>query len=200
MRIWAQLGKECTPVNQIPGGELAKKFQKVVEENPGPVKVKIQEQGGVPVKTKIQRNNPGRTKGCDSKDCLTCKHGRGKGGDCRRNGVGHELACDLCGEKNVCYVGETGQNAYTRGLKHTANYKGKLSDSPLWKHAQMTHSGSLDVSYSMKVVRYFKEPLTRQVNEAVRIANCGATSQLNSKTEWHGPATVRLVAEGGGWG
>ena len=121
MRIWAQLGKECTPVNPTPGGELAKKFLKAVEENPGPVKVKIQEQGGVPVKTKIQKNNPGRTKGCDSKDCLTCKHGRGKGGDCRRNGVGPELACDLCREKNVCYVGETGQNAYTRGLKHTAN-------------------------------------------------------------------------------
>ena len=68
-------------------------------------------------------------------------------------------------------------------LLHTANYRGKLSDYPLWKHAQMTHSGSLDVSYSMKVVRYFKEPLTRQVNEAVRIANCGASTKLNSNKE-----------------
>ena len=52
----------------------------------------------------------------------------------------------------------------------------------------------------MKVVKYFREPLTRQVNEAVRISKCEAATQLNSKTEWHGPATVRLVAEGGGWG
>ena len=40
---------------------------------------------------------------------------------------------------------------------------------------------------------------TRQVNEAVMIANCGSTTQLNSKAKWHGPATVRLVAEGVGW-
>ena len=187
-------------VNPTPGGELAKKFQKVVEENPGPVRIKIQEQGGVPVKSMVQNTNPGRTIGCDSRDCLACKHGKGKGGECRRNGVGYELACDLCGGQNVCYIGETGQNVYTRGLKHTANFRGKHSDSPLWKHSQLEHQGSLDVSFSMKVVRYFREPLTRQVNEAVRISKYGAATQLNSKTEWHGPATVRLVAEGGGWG
>ena len=54
--------------------------------------------------------------------------------------------------------------------------------------------------FSMEVKKYFTEPLTRQVNEAVRISTCKATTQLNSKTEWHGPATVRLVPEGGGWG
>jgi hypothetical protein len=114
--------------------------------------------------------------------------------------VGYVLICDLCGADEVCYVGETGQNAYTRGLKHMANYRGKQADSPLWKHAQMTHGGSMEVSYSMKVEKCFMDPLTRQVNEAVRIANCESTTQLNSKAEWHGPATVRLVAEGGGWG
>ena len=41
------------------------------------------------------------------------------------------------------------------------------------------------------------EPL-RQVNTAFRIANRESTTQLNSKAEWHGPATVRLVADGGG--
>ena len=77
-----------------------------------------------------------------------------------------------------------------------ANYRGKQSDSPLWKHAQMSHQGRLDVSYSMKVEGCFRDS---QVNEAVRIANCKSATQLNSKAECHGPATVRLVAEGGGW-
>ena len=113
---------------------------------------------------------------------------------------GYELACDMCGGQNVCYVGESGQNVYTRGLKHMANYRGKHADSPLWKHAQLKHNGSLTVSFSMKIVKCFRDPLTRQINEAVRITNCTAETQLNSKTEWHGPATVRLVAEGGGWG
>ena len=81
-----------------------------------------------------------------------------------------------------------------------ANYRGRQSDSPLWKHSQMSQWGSRDVSYSMKLEGCFRDPLTRQVNEAMRIANCKSTTQLNSKAEWHGPATVRLVAEGGGWG
>jgi hypothetical protein len=186
-------------VNPTPGGELATRLQCVINENPGPVKIKIQQQGGIQVKTRLQKTNPGRTKGCNSEDCLACKHGRGKGGECRRNNVGYILICDLCGGENVCYVGETGQNVYTRGLRHMTNYRGKHQDSPLWKHAQIAHGGNPDFSFSMKVVKTFKDPLTRQVNEAVRIANCSAAIQLNSKTEWHGPATVRLVAEGGGW-
>ena len=152
------------------------------------------------MKRKLQKTNPGRTVGCDSSDCLACKNGKGEGGDCRRNSVGYNLVCDLCGGDNVCYVGETGQNVYTRGLKHMTNYKGKHSDSPLWKHAQDKHASSLNLSFSMKVMKCFRDPLTRQVNESIRINNCVAPTQLNSKTEWHGPATVRLVAEGGGWG
>jgi hypothetical protein len=69
-------------------------------------------------------------------------------------------------------------------------------DSPLWKHAKMIHVGAEAVSFSMKVNTSFRDPLTRQINEALRISNCSATTQLNSRTEWHGPATVCLVAEG----
>ena len=108
--------------------------------------------------------------------------------------------CDEYGEDEVSYVGEMGQNVFTRGLRHMAGYSGKHQDSPLWKHALVAHGGSTRVSYSMKVVKSFRDPLSRQVNEAVRISNCTAATQLNSKTEWHGPATVRLVAEGGGFG
>ena len=54
---------------------------------------------------------------------------------------------------------------YTRGLKHMANYRGKVTDSPLWKHSQMEHGGRMDVSYSMKVIKVFRDTLTRQVKE-----------------------------------
>ena len=113
--------------------------------------------------------------------------------------MGYDQVCDVCGGKNVGYVVETGQNNYTRGLKHMANYMRKNKDSSLWRHSQMEHGGNLEVSFSMKVVRTFRDPLTLQVNEAVRIGKSLATIQLNSKTEWQGPATVRVVAEGGGW-
>ena len=187
-------------IKPTPGGELTKQLQKVLNDNPGPVKVKVQEQGGTQVKTLIQKSNPMKTKGCVSADCLACKNGRGKGGECRRNNVGYVLYCDDCGIEEVSYVGETGQNVYTRGLRHMVGYRGKHGDSPLWKHAQLVHGGSTMLSFSMKVVQSFRDPITRQINEAVRISNCTATTQLNSKTEWHGPATVRLVAEGGGYG
>ena len=49
-------------VNPTPGGELARQLQKVVSDNPGPVKIKIQEQGGVQVSSKLQKTNPNRTR------------------------------------------------------------------------------------------------------------------------------------------
>ena len=111
--------------------------------------------------------------------------------------MGYISFCDRCGVDNVCYVGKTGQNAYTRGLKHMANYRGRQSDSPLWKHAQMGHGGSLVVSYSMKMEQCFRDPLTRHVNEAVRIANCGSVTQINSKAEWHAQPQSGWLRRGG---
>ena len=129
--------------------------------------------------------------------CLPCKEGRGQGGDCRKSNIGYEMGCNNCSEvdKSVVYHGETSQNAYVRGLKHQENYKYKIKSSPLFKHAQIYHQGETDVKYSMKVKTKFSDTLTRQVNEGVRIARCQAEVSLNSKSEWHGPATVRLVVD-----
>ena len=66
-------------VPATPGGELAKKYQEVVTNNPGPVKIKILEKGGTQVKHILQKNNPNKSKGCNILDCLACNHGRGKG-------------------------------------------------------------------------------------------------------------------------
>ena len=95
----------------------------------------------------------------------------------------------------MTYHGETSKNAYVRGAKHLENYKYKIQNSALYKHAQTDHQGSMEVKYSMKVKTKFKDTLTRQVNEGVRINRCEAEVSLNSKSEWHGPATVRLVVD-----
>jgi hypothetical protein len=52
--------------SSTPGSELANQLQQVLNKNPGPVKIKVQEQGGVKVKTKLQKSNPNKTKGCGS--------------------------------------------------------------------------------------------------------------------------------------
>ena len=44
-------------VAPTPGGELAKRFQNVVDRNPGPIKIKIQETGGIQVKNKLKNES-----------------------------------------------------------------------------------------------------------------------------------------------
>ena len=80
-------------------------------------------------------------------------------------------------------------------MKHQEDYKYKHKSSSLYKHAQSDHESRLDVKYCMKVKSKFKDTLTRQVNEGVRINRSQAEVSLNSKSEWHGPATVRLVVD-----
>ena len=106
------------------------------------------------------------------------------------------MGCDNCAEtKSVVYHGETSQSTYVRGLKHKENYKYKVKSSPLFKHAQTDHQGDMDIQFSMKVKSKFADTLSRQVNEGVRISRNQAEVCLNSKSEWHGPATVRLVVD-----
>ena len=106
--------------------------------------------------------------------------------------VGYQIGCDECEGNSVMYVGETSRNAYLRGVEHIDKYRRNDHKSPLWKHVQTHHQSRLDVSFTMKVVNQFRDPLTRQVNEGVRINRSTAEVVLNSKSEWHGPATARL--------
>ena len=76
---------------------------------------------------------------------------------------------------------------------------GKKQDCPLWRHAAAKHDGRMDVKFAKKVVRKFRDPLTRQCNESVRMQRCEADVLLNSKSWWHGPDTITLQAECGRW-
>ena len=47
----------------------------------------------------------------------------------------------------------------------------------------------------MKITKTFKDPLTRQANEAVRINNGISGQLLNSKNEFNHPPIARVVIE-----
>ena len=47
----------------------------------------------------------------------------------------------------------------------------------------------------MKITKKFKDPLTRQANEAVRINNRNKTELLNSRNEFNHPAIPRIMIE-----
>ena len=47
----------------------------------------------------------------------------------------------------------------------------------------------------MKITKKFRDPLTRQANEVVRIENRNKNELLNSKTEFNHPPIARIVVE-----
>ena len=51
------------------------------------------------------------------------------------------------------------------------------------------------VEFEMNIVGIFKNPLSRIVNEGVRIKQRKDEELLNSKTEYHGPIVRRKVIE-----
>ena len=181
-------------VPATPGGELAHEWKKVLEDTTSPIKVRVEETGGRSMKSIFQKSNPMKKSGCREINCLVCSHERGQGGDCRKPNIGYQIQCEEC-TMEVVYIGETSKCAYQRGAEHKDAYRTRQTGSSLWKHAVNSHSSRMDVSYSMTVKKSFREALTRQCNEAVRIYRSEANIVLNSKTEWHGPATVRLMVE-----
>ena len=103
--------------------------------------------------------------------------------------------CLKDGSKAI-YKGESGRNAYTRGLEHQADLKNKDEESPLWKHCSLQHAGEI-VEFTMKALRGFNSSLERHVNEGVRVTSSTADIILNSKNEFHQAPIVRVVLSTG---
>ena len=75
------------------------------------------------------------------------------------------------------YDGETGRNAYARGMEHQDNLRNESKNDSLWKHCNLVHGGEKQ-KIIMEVVGCFKCCLKQQVNEAVRIASSKAKCTL----------------------
>ena len=111
-------------------------------------------------------------------ECFPCR--TDEGGDCRREGVTYSLICEECGD-NVCeYFGETGRNAYTRGLEHLANIQAQDENKSVLKlHAAHHHNNRGDVNFSMKVTGVHESSLDRQVTERVNIERTNLDEQTD---------------------
>ena len=77
------------------------------------------------------------------------------------------------------------------------SYNADRSDNVLYKHKHNEHAGE-DIKFSMKITKKFRDPLSRQANEAVRISNRPKGEILNSKNEFNHPPIARVVVERGG--
>ena len=67
-------------------------------------------------------------------------------------------------------------------------------DSSIYKHKLVEHKYE-DPSFKMEITGKFRDALTRQANEAVRIYARPKVETLNSKSEFNHPHTARVVVE-----
>ena len=188
---WYKKGENETVlfVPCTPGGTLAKRMRAVEErgrEDRG-WNVKIVEMGGQTLKDKICKSNPWAGKLCGHEQCFSCMNGYG--GDCRRKNVGYKITCSECKSE---YHGETSRTMLCRGKEHMKGLLEKKKESVLWEHSESVHEG-WQIKYRMQATGYFSEPLTRQINEAVRIFN--TTNNMNRKNEWKKTAIPKATFE-----
>ena len=99
---------------------------------------------------------------------------------CYKSNVLYEWKCISCNSK---YIGETSKNFYTRSLEHLEKSDQKAVDSFINNHQIEAHNGE-QPSFSVKVLKSFKDPLSRQVYEGVHIRNCNEDS-LNTKLDYY---------------
>ena len=178
-------------------GQLTSKLKQVCQkfEVTSGIRIAVIERAGDSVRQDA-KSEPLRARGCGREDCLCCANG--KSGRCEKNSIGYRIQCKIClkaGRKAI-YEGESGRNAYSRGLEHQADLRNEDDESPLWKHCTLEHSGE-KVEFVIKALIGFNSCLEMQVNEAVRVTDSRANVILNSKNKFHQAPIVRVIVASG---
>ena len=118
--------------------------------------------------------------------------------NCKKRNILYESSCVLCNPEVTAkqskkkklsncqgvYVGETGRSIFERAGEHLRDAQGKQEDSHMIKHWLTDHSElETPPKFKIKVIGSFRDALSRQLSEAVRIDLRGG-GVLNSKTEY----------------
>ena len=115
-------------------------------------------------------------------------------GKCAKERVLYQAVCTKCNAVNdegkeviFQYIGETSRTLHVR-RKQLADFKNcsktnkdrreeNKKSSFIWDHIVETHGGDLDLKpkrdFNFSVLATFKDPLTRQITEAVKIKSFG---------------------------
>ena len=177
-------------VPATPNSELAKMLKEVAEtQKDKSMRFKIVEKGGLTIERRLMKPNPIGNNGCSKSDCPACRTGESK--LCHKGNVCYTIKCKMC--QDAVYYGESHRNLYTRGKEHEKKFERKEESSFMYRHQQEKHNSN-PVEYEMKVVRSFRDPLSRQVTEAILIKNHRG-ELLNSKAEFYQPPLIRVQSE-----
>jgi hypothetical protein len=91
------------------------------------------------------------------------------------------------------YVGESSRSLFERSKEHWSDFRRRTTDSHILKHWNNYHGAEGSPKFKFKPVRFFRDALSRQVAEAIRIQMRGVT--LNSKGSYNRCSIARLVLE-----
>ena len=189
-----------------PGSKLAKLMQRkeAVINSASDTRIKIVERGGIKLKHLITSRNPFPPTPCYRNTCPVCKETtftepveiRSGNTPCTKIGVTYQYTCLTCQEKGVTarYEGETGRPFVNRATEHIRGLRNNNKSNPMVKHLKEDHkSNPKSVKFKIEVNQMFKDPLTRQAREGVRISNPADSAKvLNSKSEFNHPRLARL--------
>ena len=190
-------------VPPTPRGELAKQLkQREAELNKNSIeRIKIVEKSGLKMEDNLVKKDPFPDEKCVGirlEKCMVCTSAGNSNPkiSCRKNNVGYSLQCHTCEERNLeqVYEGETSRSAWLRGAEHLMGYKNKDPKNVIFKHKQSDHKNE-EMVMKMTVRNSFKDALTRQSNEAVRINRRENKTLLNSKCEMNHPPVARITVE-----
>ena len=183
---WSSKGGYLAPiiVQSTPGGELARRLRKVCERRGA--KFKIQERGGITLGNLLQNPNPTASDHCGKEDCFMDAQPEG-GKKCHKSNVMYEWTCRICGE---VYTGETSRNFYTRCKEHLEKSDKDKLNSFIANH----QIKCINASFKVKVLKSFKEPLSRQIYEGTYIRR-QTTASLNTKQDYYQASTYRMNRE-----
>ena len=186
-------------VPPTPGGVLVKELKKREEElnRFSEERIKIIEKGGVKVENILAKKDPFKKEKCQEKLCQLCKNTSNKIDVlCNTNNIGYRWMCNTCTNNNKVkvYEGETSRSARLRGIEHIRAFEGKRADSFLYKHKMSEHKEE-EMDVRMEITGVFKDALSRQADEAVRIKSRKSWELFNSKSEFNHPPIARIVVE-----
>ena len=151
----------------------------------------------------LTTKNPFKKSKCEQKTCPLCTQSENietTPGEvkipCNSNNVGYRWLCMTCNDRQIVkvYEGETGRSARIRGAEHLRELEKQKQKSVLFKH-KLAENENEDVKFRMEITSRFKDALTRQANEAVRIFSRPDKELLNSKSEFNHPPLARVVVD-----
>ena len=139
----------CQPT---PGGVLARKLSKTLNELCPNKRILVTEDGGLPVSASIRKTDPFKRNSCRFNDplCIVEQHK-----DCAKMGVIYEISCVSCnqtmsevpvsrspGSWNMYnYVGMTRISVHWRMIGHLQGQKSRSDSNPLHRHDREIHNG-----------------------------------------------------------